>query len=484
MLNQVPALSSYTVATLPAAGTANRIAIVTDAATAGSCTSGGGAARSFCRDTGSVWEPLGDGTSAGGGITTLNTLTAASQTFATGTAGTDFGISSVTSTHTFNLPSAGAGARGLLTSTDWTTFNNKVPTSITLTAGAGLSGGGDLSASRSFATDSTEADFLASGALICGAATQGKAKVHTTPLQYCDNAATPALQYAAYADSAGKATSTAAADTATTATTANAGDSATAFFAAGQIEAARGGTGQDSSGSTGVPRVAAGAWTFDAGISHLASSTSASLAAVLSDETGTGAVVLATSPTNVTLDVEGTGNVFTDVLTWQIDFAACAGAAAFIEWDDADAAVAEPTAACNDTGTIQRPSADFSGSAQNEIMRTFKLPLGWTGNIDVSIRYVTVAASPTGNVEWEISTQCAAAAESWDGDTTFNAAQTITDAVGAQNALNDAPQTAITTTTCAAEEDLTIRIGRDGTNDTNNDLAKALHAYITLRRTK
>jgi hypothetical protein len=67
MLNQVPVLKSYTVAGLPAAGTADRIAIVTDAATAGSCASGGGSSRSLCRDTGSAWEPLGDGGSGGGG---------------------------------------------------------------------------------------------------------------------------------------------------------------------------------------------------------------------------------------------------------------------------------------------------------------------------------------------------------------------------------------------------------------------------------
>ena len=59
------------------------------------------------------------------GITTLNTLTALTQTFATGTSGTDFAISSATSTHTFNLPTASAVNRGALSSADWTTFNNK-----------------------------------------------------------------------------------------------------------------------------------------------------------------------------------------------------------------------------------------------------------------------------------------------------------------------------------------------------------------------
>lgn len=56
----------------------------------------------------------------------------------------------------------------------------------------------------------------------------------------------------------------------------------------GTLGAANGGTGADSSGSTGVPRVAAGSWAFNAGISHLSSSTSAQLRTVLSDETGTG----------------------------------------------------------------------------------------------------------------------------------------------------------------------------------------------------
>jgi hypothetical protein len=59
------------------------------------------------------------------GITTLNTLTALTQTFATGTTGTDFGIVSSGSTHTFNIPTASATNRGALSSADWTTFNNK-----------------------------------------------------------------------------------------------------------------------------------------------------------------------------------------------------------------------------------------------------------------------------------------------------------------------------------------------------------------------
>lgn len=49
------------------------------------------------------------------GITTLNALTAQAQSFATGAAGADFNISSVSSTHTFNLPDAGLFSRGAIT---------------------------------------------------------------------------------------------------------------------------------------------------------------------------------------------------------------------------------------------------------------------------------------------------------------------------------------------------------------------------------
>jgi len=63
------------------------------------------------------------------GITAINGLTAQVQFLATGTSGTDFNISSSTATHTFNLPVASATNTGKLSSTDWSTFNNKLSTS-------------------------------------------------------------------------------------------------------------------------------------------------------------------------------------------------------------------------------------------------------------------------------------------------------------------------------------------------------------------
>ena len=61
------------------------------------------------------------------GLISLNNLTRQNQFFGTGTSGTDFAISSATATHTFNLPVASASNTGKLSSTDWSTFNGKVP---------------------------------------------------------------------------------------------------------------------------------------------------------------------------------------------------------------------------------------------------------------------------------------------------------------------------------------------------------------------
>ena len=91
------------------------------------------------------------------GLSSLNGLTDSTQTFATGTAGTDFGINSAGSVHTFNLPTASGSNRGALSSADWSTFNGKLTgnapitgatkTKITYDSKGLVTAGADLSAS-------------------------------------------------------------------------------------------------------------------------------------------------------------------------------------------------------------------------------------------------------------------------------------------------------------------------------------------------
>jgi hypothetical protein len=81
-------------------------------------------------------------------LLSLNGIVAAdypAQTFATGTTGTDFNISSTGSTHTFNIPDASASNRGLVT-TGAQTIGGAKTFSSTLTANIGSQTGGTLSA--------------------------------------------------------------------------------------------------------------------------------------------------------------------------------------------------------------------------------------------------------------------------------------------------------------------------------------------------
>lgn len=96
----------------------------------GTVPASGGGTTNFLRADGTWAAPAG----GGGGITSLNGLTAATQTFATGTSGTDFNISSTTSTHTFNIPDASTANRGLITTGSQTIGGEKIIRGTTTTS--------------------------------------------------------------------------------------------------------------------------------------------------------------------------------------------------------------------------------------------------------------------------------------------------------------------------------------------------------------
>lgn len=75
----------------------------------GTLAGAGGTTVTFAGNTWTISTPVAVG------ITSLNGLAVATQTFATGTTGSDFAIASIGAVHTFNIPDASASARGLVT---------------------------------------------------------------------------------------------------------------------------------------------------------------------------------------------------------------------------------------------------------------------------------------------------------------------------------------------------------------------------------
>jgi hypothetical protein len=123
------------------------------------------------------------------GINAINGLTAQVQNLAVGTSGTDFGISSAGSTHTFNLPTADATNRGALSSSDWSTFNGK------LTGNAPITGATATKITYDSKGLVTAGTSLAAGDMPTGidAANIGTGSVSNTEFGYLDGV-TSAIQ--------------------------------------------------------------------------------------------------------------------------------------------------------------------------------------------------------------------------------------------------------------------------------------------------
>jgi collagen type VII alpha len=117
-------IGAATVATLPsAASSTGKIYAVTDAATAGSCSSGSGSAQSLCRSDGTSWVSIGDGGSGGGPGTV-----------------TVVGAGTLTSTALVT----GGGSQTLQTPSATATMdtNGNITTPGTINAGSGSGSGG------------------------------------------------------------------------------------------------------------------------------------------------------------------------------------------------------------------------------------------------------------------------------------------------------------------------------------------------------
>ena len=241
------------------------------------------------------------GIMAGTGITAINSLTGAAQTMVSGTSGTDFGISSSGTTHSFNLPTASASNRGALSTTDWSTFNNKV-TSLTGTSSritiAGTTTVPTVDISTSYVGQAT---ITTVGTISTGVWNGTKVdETHGGTNQ--STYTTGDILYASAVNTLSKLIAGSNGQVLTLA----AGIPSWATPTTGTVTSVSGTANRITSTGGATPVIDISA-TFEAllgkvanPLSQFAATTSAQLAGVISDETGSGSLVFATSPTLVT----------------------------------------------------------------------------------------------------------------------------------------------------------------------------------------
>lgn len=190
--------------------------------------------------------------------------------------------------------------------------------------------------------------------------------------------------------------------------------------------------------------------------------------------------------TNKTLDVEATGNVVTTVSKYWFPTAQCNGITASFNFDTP--VTNAPGAACQAGTNTQKAVANFNDTTDNFLQTTLRLPSDWTGNIDVSFKWLAVATS--GTVGWCAQFVCVADAETDDpAYPAQSSSNCVSDtAKGTASQTNDASITSVPTSTgtCAAGELMHIQISRDANGGAVTDSmtgdASLIGVELTLRR--
>lgn len=182
--------------------------------------------------------------------------------------------------------------------------------------------------------------------------------------------------------------------------------------------------------------------------------------------------------TNKTYSQEGTGNVLTTVNTAWSDSAGCNNSTAGASWDLPTAN--QPTPQCLTGSNTQQGVLDYDDAVAESAQYKFALPHTWTGNIDINLYWLVTASGGSNAVKWTVATACSTAGATYD--TVYNAPQTITTNVGANNIVTISSQTTITVTGCSVDSIMHLKIGRDVT-DTFTGTARMVGAKLVLRKT-
>ncbi len=254
---------------------------------------------------------------------------------ATSTSGTDITVTATGGTITFNIPSASASARGLLTSTDWNTFNNKI-SSTSLSGGTGIS----YNSGSGVITNTGVTSLSGTTNQITASAATGAVTVSLPGLVAFPNAYTASYGTTTYASS------TALSSVYASSTNASFGNLSVGTLT-GPLQAVNGVVSASSTlsvvyGGTGWNAVQSGALLYGNGAGRLATTTQGTGGQVLAWLNGiptwtatssiqngvssvqqsfgaaqTGAITLATSSdTNVLLSITNSGGTFTFTPSW------------------------------------------------------------------------------------------------------------------------------------------------------------------------
>jgi hypothetical protein len=178
--------------------------------------------------TGLTWSAAS--ASSGSGITNINSLTAIQQFFSTGTSGSIFNISSSGSTHTFNIPIAGSGSTGLVSTQSQTfagqkTFTSAIIGDLTGTATtAGFAATSNYSLQSGYgitAGTATTATYSNQAGYATTSGSSGTATTSNYSLQSGYGVTAGLATTSIYSNQAGYAITSGSSGTATTATYAN-----------------------------------------------------------------------------------------------------------------------------------------------------------------------------------------------------------------------------------------------------------------------